>query len=87
MYYTCFCVHYFKSYGEIDNILETWRPFWIYSIFIHLVSFKKMQSLFMLITTMFQMGINKKITFNKHFARKYIRAYTIPIYIVCQIAY
>ena len=25
----CFCVHYFKSYGEIDNILETWRPFWI----------------------------------------------------------
>ena len=29
MYYTCFCVHYFKSYGEIDNILETWRPFWI----------------------------------------------------------
>ena len=22
------------------------------------------------------MGINKKITFNKHFARKYIRAYT-----------
>ena len=23
------------------------------------------------------MGINKKITFNKHFARKYIRAYTI----------
>ena len=37
---------------------------------------KKMQSLFF-ITTMFQMGINKKITFNKHFARKYIRAYTI----------
>ena len=33
--------------------------------------------LFFLITTMFQMGINKKITFNKHFARKYIRAYTI----------
>ena len=31
---------------------------------------------FFLITTMFQMGINKKITFNKHFARKYIRAYT-----------
>ena len=28
---------------------------------------------FFLITTMFQMGINKKITFNKHFARKYIR--------------
>ena len=25
---------------------------------------------------MFQMGINKKITFDKHFARKYIRAYT-----------
>ena len=24
-----FCVQYFKSYGEIDNILETWRPFWI----------------------------------------------------------
>ena len=36
-----------------------------------------MQSLFFLITTMFQRGINKKITFNKHFARKYIRAYTI----------
>ena len=33
--------------------------------------------LFFLITTMFQMGINKKITFNQHFARKYIRAYTI----------
>ena len=32
---------------------------------------------FFLITTMFQMGINKKITFNKHFARKYIRTYTI----------
>ena len=31
---------------------------------------------FFLITTMFQMGINKKITFNKHFARTYIRAYT-----------
>ena len=31
---------------------------------------------FFLITTMFQMGINKKITFNKHFAQKYIRAYT-----------
>ena len=31
-----------------------------------------MQSLFFLITTMFQRGINKKITFNKHFARKYI---------------
>ena len=30
---------------------------------------------FFLITTMFQMGINKKITFNKNFARKYIRAY------------
>ena len=25
---------------------------------------------------MFLMRINKKITFNKHFARKYIRAYT-----------
>ena len=37
-----------------------------------------MQSLFFLIITMFQMRINKKITFNKHFARKYIRAYTIP---------
>ena len=37
---------------------------------------KKMQSLFFLITTMFQGGINKKIIFNKHFARKYIRAYT-----------
>ena len=36
-----------------------------------------MQSLPFLITTMFQMGINKKITFNKHFARKYIRAYTV----------
>ena len=32
---------------------------------------------FFLITTMFQKGINKKITFNKHFARKYIRAYTM----------
>ena len=32
---------------------------------------------FFLITTMFQKGINKKITFSKHFARKYIRAYTI----------
>ena len=32
---------------------------------------------FFLITIMFQKGINKKITFNKHFARKYIRAYTI----------
>ena len=31
---------------------------------------------FFLITTMFQIRINKKITFNKHFARKYIRAYT-----------
>ena len=38
-----------------------------------------MQSLFFLITTMFQMGINKKITFNKHFARKYIRAYTTSL--------
>ena len=35
-----------------------------------------MQFLFFPITTMFQTGINKKITFNKHFARKYIRAYT-----------
>ena len=35
-----------------------------------------MQSLFFLIITMFQIGINKKITFNKHFAQKYIRAYT-----------
>ena len=32
--------------------------------------------LFFLIPTMFQIGINKKITFNKHFARKYIREYT-----------
>ena len=32
---------------------------------------------FFLITTMFQVGINKKITFNKHSARKYIKAYTI----------
>ena len=31
---------------------------------------------FFLITTMFQMGINNKITFNKHFARKYKGAYT-----------
>ena len=38
---------------------------------------EKMQSLFFLITTMFQMRINKKINFNKHSARKYIRAYTI----------
>ena len=29
---------------------------------------------------MLQMGINEKITFNKHFARKYIRAYTICYY-------
>ena len=29
IYYTCFCVHYFKSYGEIYDILEIWRPFWI----------------------------------------------------------
>ena len=29
---------------------------------------------FFLITTMFQTGINKKIAFNEHFARKYIRA-------------
>ena len=32
---------------------------------------------FFLITTMFQIGINKKITFNKHLARINIRAYTI----------
>ena len=32
---------------------------------------------FFLITIMLQKGRNKKITFNKHFARKYIRAYTI----------
>ena len=38
---------------------------------------EKNASPFFLITTMFQKGINKKITFNKHFARKYIRAYTI----------
>ena len=38
-----------------------------------------MQSLFFLITTMLQMGINKQITFNKHFARKYIRAYTTTL--------
>ena len=31
---------------------------------------------FFLITIMFQKGINKKITFYKHFARKYMRAYT-----------
>ena len=37
---------------------------------------EKMQSLLFLITTMFQIGINKKITFNKHFAQKFIRAYT-----------
>ena len=37
---------------------------------------EKMQSLFVLMITMFQMRIIKKITFNKHFARKYIRAYT-----------
>ena len=35
-----------------------------------------MQSPFFLITIMFQMGINKKINFNKYFARKYIKAYT-----------
>ena len=38
-----------------------------------------MQSLFFLITTMFQMRINKKITFNKHSAQKYIRAYIVPL--------
>ena len=36
-----------------------------------------MQSPFFLITIGIQIGINKKITFNKHFARKYLRAYTI----------
>ena len=47
-----------------------------------LVNFHRFEELeenaipFFLITTMFQMGISKKITFNKHFARKYIRAYT-----------
>ena len=47
-----------------------------------------MQSLFFPTTTMFQTGINTKIAFNKHFARKYIMAYTIhascqslPLYI------
>ena len=44
-----------------------------------LVSFYRFNPIFFLITTMFQMGINKKITFNKHFARKYIRAYTMCI--------
>ena len=33
---------------------------------------------FFLITIIFQKGINKKITFNNYFARKYIRAYTTP---------
>ena len=36
IYYTCLCVHYFKSYNEIDNILKTWRPFRLLSIFIDL---------------------------------------------------
>ena len=40
---------------------------------------EKMQSLFFLITTMFQMGINKIITFTKYFAQKYIRAYTSSV--------
>ena len=80
MYYTRFCVHYFKSYGEIDNILDTWRPLWILSILIDLKSYKKMQSLFFLITTMFQKVINQKITFNKDFVRKYIRAYTSTLH-------
>ena len=45
-----------------------------------LVNFQRFKELekkaipFFLITIMFQKGINKKITFNKHFARKYIRA-------------
>ena len=40
-----------------------------------LVNFHRLKKLekhaisFFLITTMFQMGINKKITFNKHFAK------------------
>ena len=38
---------------------------------------------FFLITTMFQMGINKKNTFNKHFARKYIRKKVTSNYIYC----
>ena len=41
--------------------------------------FKELQKTaipFFLITIMFQKGINEKNTFNKHFARKYIRAYT-----------
>ena len=54
LYILCFFVHYFKSYGEIDNILKPWRPFWIYSIFIDL----KNAIPFFLITTMFQMGVN-----------------------------
>ena len=47
--------------------------------FVNFHRFKKLEKNaipFILITTMFQMGINKKITFNKHFARKYIRTYT-----------
>ena len=48
--------------------------------------FKKLEknaTPFFLITTMFQIGINKKITFNKHFARKYITAYTILVNDYC----
>ena len=48
---------------------------------------EKMKSLFFLITVMFQRGINKKITFNKHFARKYIRAYTIRLDIETKFTY
>ena len=49
---------------------------------LYLVNFHRFKELeknaisFFLITTMFQIGINKKITLNEHFARKYIRAYT-----------
>ena len=39
-------------------------------------TYKKMQSPFFLIIAMFQIGINKKMAFNKHFAQKYIRVYT-----------
>ena len=45
-------------------------------IFYRFKELEKNAMLFFLITTMFQMGINKKITFTKHFARKDIRAYT-----------
>ena len=44
-----------------------------------------MQSIFVLITIMFQKGISKKITFNKHFARKYIRVYTISSNMLCML--